>query len=37
MVKDIIIDTLVIDPDKEEHIAKHKVKIDEVIEIVSRG
>ena len=35
MVKDITIETLVIEADREEHIAKHDVSIDEVIEIVS--
>ncbi|HEX8931920.1 MAG TPA: hypothetical protein VF810_02070, partial [Patescibacteria group bacterium] len=35
MVKDIVIETLIIEADREEHIAKHNVKIDEVLEIVS--
>jgi len=35
MIKDLIVKTLVIEVDREDHIAKHEVKIDEVIEIVS--
>ncbi len=35
MTKDVIVETLVIEEDRKEHIAKHKVTIDEVIEIVS--
>lgn len=35
MTKDVVVETLVIEEDREEHIAKHKVTIDEVIEIVS--
>ena len=32
---DIIIDDLIIEEDRSEHIAKHKVEIKDVIEIVS--
>jgi len=35
MVKDPIIKTLVIETDREEHIAKHKISINEVMEIIS--
>ena len=32
---DIVVDELIIEEDRPEHIAKHEVKIDEVLEIVS--
>ncbi len=35
MIKDLLIKTLVIEADRGEHIAKHGVRIDEIIEIVS--
>lgn len=35
MSKDIIIDTLVIEADREEHIAKHNIIIDEVLEVIT--
>lgn len=35
MTKDIVIETLIIEADREEHIAKHNVKIDEVLEVIS--
>lgn len=35
MNKDVIIETLIIEEDREEHIAKHAVVIDEVLEVVS--
>lgn len=35
MGKDVIVETLVIEVGREEHIAKHDITIDEVIEIVS--
>ena len=33
---DIVIDTLIIEEDRPEHIAKHKVTIEEVIEIATQ-
>lgn len=35
MAKNIVIETLIIEEDREEHIAKHAVTIEEVLEIVS--
>lgn len=35
MASDVVVEILVIEDDREEHIAKHKITIDEVIEIVS--
>lgn len=35
MKKDIVVKRLIIESDREEHIAKHKITIEEVIEIVS--
>ena len=35
MVNDIIIETLVIEADREEHILKHEITLDEVIEVIS--
>ena len=35
MKKDIVIETLVIEEDREEHVAKHNITIDEIFEIVS--
>jgi len=35
MVKDFAIETLVIESDREDHILKHEVEINEVMEIVS--
>lgn len=35
MDKDLVIDALVIESDREEHIAKHNVSIDEILEVVS--
>lgn len=33
--KDIVIETLIVEEGREEHIDRHKVKIEEVLEIVS--
>ena len=35
IIKDIIVETLIVEKDREIHIAKHNVNLDEVIEIVS--
>jgi uncharacterized DUF497 family protein len=35
MIKDLIIKTLVIEADRDEHIAKHNVIIDEVLKVIS--
>ena len=35
MSKDVIIETLIIEADREDHIAKHDITIDEVLEIVT--
>lgn len=35
MVKDIIIKTFVIEADRDEHIAKYNIIIDEVLEVIS--
>ena|SRR5258708_4693649 len=35
MSRDVIIETLIIEADREEHIAKHSITIDEVLEIVT--
>lgn len=35
MSKDLIIDILIIEADREEHIAKHNIIIDEVLEVIS--
>ena len=35
MVKDIVIETLIIEADREDHIAKHAIILDEVLEVVS--
>lgn len=35
MIRNVVVMTLVIESDREEHIAKHKITIEEVIEIVS--
>jgi uncharacterized DUF497 family protein len=34
-VKDLIVDTLVIEEDRPAHIAKHNVSIDEVVEVLT--
>jgi uncharacterized DUF497 family protein len=35
MVRDIIIETLIIESDREQHITKHNITIDEVLEVIS--
>ncbi len=33
--KDVVVEKLIIEADREEHVAKHNVKIDEILEILS--
>ena len=35
LVKDVIIDTLIIEEDRPDHIAKHNIIIDEVLEVLT--
>lgn len=35
MVKDVIIETLIIEADREDHIGRHGITIQEVLEIIS--
>ncbi len=34
-MEDVVIETLIIEPDREEHIAKHDIAIKEVLEVLS--
>ena len=33
---DIVVDTLIIEEDRPEHIARHKVRIEEIIEVIAK-
>jgi uncharacterized DUF497 family protein len=35
LVKDVIVDTLIIEEDRPDHIAKHNIIIDEVLEVLT--
>jgi hypothetical protein len=37
LVKDVIVDTLIIEEDRPDHIAKHNIIIDEVLEVLTVG